>query len=94
MDLGFIWIMILGGSASAIIFAPAKKMPSSVGWLKQMWPGHSDDWYVRRDFVLTWALGAVAAYFVFLPTNATQAFFAGLGSVSTIRMVVIANVQR
>jgi hypothetical protein len=76
------------GSFIAMIFTVGRKAPNCIWWLRWMFPGKDPIWYRRRDFVLTWVSGVVVAYFAFAPTNDLQAFTAGVGSVSAIRMLL------
>lgn len=76
------------GSFITIVYAEYRSVPNSVRWLKRMFPGRGAGWYSRVDFLLTWLSSTVVAYFAFHPTNSQQALFAGLGSVSAIRVAL------
>jgi hypothetical protein len=88
MDSSSIIGMIAMGSFITIVYAEYRHVPNSVRWLKRMFPGRGAGWYSRADFLLTWFSSTIVAYLLFHPTDADQAFFAGLGSVSAIRVAL------
>lgn len=88
MDAALIVLTVVFGAFTTIVFELARSLPTTVRWLKKLFPKRSRDWYDRMDFFVVWVLGSLAAYFVFQPLDPRQGFLSGLGRVSAIRLGV------
>ncbi len=86
MESAFIFLVVAAGACATIFMGLAKKLPTTVKLLKKMFPRKSPEWYVRADFVLVWLFGSMAGYILYGPRNTQQAFLAGMGFVSIIRL--------
>jgi hypothetical protein len=79
-------LAVIAGAFSTVILELKKPTPTAVAWLKRMFVDRSDSWYERVDFMIVWICGSLAGYFLYNPKDAQQAFMAGIGFVSLLRV--------
>jgi hypothetical protein len=76
------------GAAAMYVFSLHQGFEGSVAFLKRMFPGKSDVFYDRFDFLVVTFLGSFIGYVLFEPKYYPQALSAGLGWVSAVNVVM------
>ena len=67
------------GCVAAYMYSERKGLKTSRHFLTQMFPGYSDTFYFRCDFLLSAIIGTVIARILYVTDTEYQAFVAGLG---------------
>lgn len=77
---------VILGSFVTILFGLTHALPTCIRQLKKLFPKRAPEWYARWDFLILWAVGAAAAYWLFQPRNVYQGFLSGMGCTSALRL--------
>ena len=75
------------GAVLMLLFGLIKGLPSTKERVKTLYPGRSETFYERTDFVILWIAGTLLAWFLYNPTNPRQSIIAGLTWVGTLKAV-------
>lgn len=87
--LGVIFYFItLFGAAFVYVFKLHHDFEGSVAFFKKAFPGKSEAFYIRLDFIVVAIVGSIVGEIVFKPGNSIQALSAGFGWVSSLNVVL------
>ena len=88
-----LYVVTLFGAAVVNVLKLRHDFEGSVAFFKKIFPGKSETFYSRLDFVVVSLVGSIIGMIVFQPSNAIQALSAGFGWVSSLNVLLAGRTQ-
>ena len=82
------YLVTLFGATAMYVFSLNKGFDGAVGFLKKVFPGRTDSFYYRVDFLIVSFAGSIIGTIFFSPTNNLQVLAAGFGWVGTVNVLL------
>lgn len=82
----FFFVTLFGAAATQVLSLNSDEL-GATPFLKQMWPGKEDIWYIRRNFLIIVCLGTVLSYVILEPNTLKTSLCAGLTWCGTLQSI-------